>query len=459
MEEEAMTLKKIWDLPVLLQPLKMESALERWLSDETPIAKQTWVFGPKKPRDQLRNQELPPKDVHIEKLVESGLIHVLPQIKIKKREDVRNIPEDADLLVIGDMEDWMAPEEILDELALLKKPIMPEWDSWGYSIHGRLSKFRFDKYSDVKHIIPMGADDVLSTISAIKGVKALKTLKVLYIGKYPPRSVAVPKEITLGYIHEKIGPEIRVIDMDEYLDTIWKIDDSKAEELAENWKTKFEIENKIGTNFTEFAKIYLALKKLLEKYNANALTVECPAIPAIEYVPCMAFSLLIDDGIPSGCEGDLPALFTMTVLMAISGKGALMGNLNENVTHWDIEKGIITINHDVIPPSYACPMCRIKVKDYHGMKVGATLYSDLIEGAPVTVAGIHWNMNKIWATEGEIAWTKDTVHCRIAIGVKVKDSKTISRMGFGHHIVLVYGRYKDTLRRFADLMGFEFIEV
>ncbi|WP_461866815.1 hypothetical protein [Thermococcus sp.] len=173
-----MTLKKIWDSPVLLQPLKMESALERWLSDETPIAKQTWVFGPKKPRDQLRKEELPPKDLHIEKLVESGLIHMLPQIKIKKRGDVKSILDDADLLVIGDMEDWMAPEEILDELALLKKPIMPD----GYSIHGRLSKFRFDKYSEVKHIIPMGADDVLGIISAIKGIKALRTLKVLYIG-------------------------------------------------------------------------------------------------------------------------------------------------------------------------------------------------------------------------------------------------------------------------------------
>ncbi|WP_461864334.1 L-arabinose isomerase family protein [Thermococcus sp.] len=454
-----MAIERIWDTPLLLQPLKMESALERWLSDETPIAKQTWVFGPKKPRDQLRNEELPPRDVHIEKLAEEGIVEVLPQIRIKKKEDVDNIPEDSDLLVIGDMEDWMASEEILDALARLGKPIMPQWDSWGYSIHGRLSKFRLDKYSNVKHIIPMGADDVLNTLSAIRAAKALRTLKVLYIGKYPPRSVAVPKEVTLEYIHNNVGPEVKIVEMDEYLDTIWKIDDEKAEKVANEWKKRFKPENNMRNDLNEVAKIYLALRKLLEKYKANSLTVECPAIPAIEYVPCVAFSLLIDDGIPSGCEGDLPALFTMTALMAISGKAALMGNLNENVTHWDIENGIITINHDVMPPSYACPLCKIKIKDYHGTKMGATLYSELVEGAPVTLAGIHWNMNKMWATEGEIAWTMDTVHCRLDIGVKVNDSKTISKIGFGHHIVLAYGRYMQALRRFADLMGFEFIEV
>jgi hypothetical protein len=62
---------------------------------------------------------------------------------------------------------------------------------------------------------------------------------------------------------------------------------------------------------------------------------------------------LEDEGIPCSCEGDLPALFTLTMFMGISGKASLMGNLNVNVTHMEIENNVITINKEHIPFSPA----------------------------------------------------------------------------------------------------------
>ena len=71
-----------------------------------------------------------------------------------------------------------------------------------------------------------------------------------------------------------------------------------------------------------------------------------------EWVPFLPiFSVLC------GCEDDLSALFALTMFMGISGKAGLMGNLNVNVTHMEIENNVITINHDIVPPSYACPGC------------------------------------------------------------------------------------------------------
>mgnify|MGYP000312399422 FL=1 len=196
---------------------------------------------------------------------------------------------------------------------------------------------------------------------------------------------------------------------------------------------------------------------MLKKHNANAIAIDCAALPEIEYVPCLAYSLLIDEGIPCGCEADLSALFVMAMLMGVSSKSVLMGNLNENATHMDIENNIVVVNHDVLPPSFVCPACKIALRDYHATAKGVTPYAELIEGLPVTLAGMHWDMDKVWATTGEVVWTEDTTHCRVSIGVKVNNAKRVSKDAFSHHVVMAYGNYIKELRLLAGLLEIEFI--
>ncbi|MGC8935645.1 MAG: hypothetical protein ACP5LN_10840 [Thermoproteota archaeon] len=181
------------------------------------------------------------------------------------------------------------------------------------------------------------------------------------------------------------------------------------------------------------------------------------ALPSIEYVPCVSFSLLIGEGIPCGCEADIPALFAMAMLMGTSEKPAMMGNLNENVIHADIEQNVIVLNHDVVPLSMACQGCKAKLRDFHATGKGLTPYVDLQKEMPVTIVGMHWDMNKIWATKGSVAETEDTTHCRISVKIKVKDAKLVSKEAFGHHIVMAYGDYLEALERLANLLEIEYI--
>ncbi|MET1160404.1 MAG: hypothetical protein ABWW65_05530 [Thermoprotei archaeon] len=442
----------------VMQRIKMKSALEYWSSDTLPVAKYTWVYGPKKPRDQIREQEIPDEKVDIQTLVEKGLITLLDTVEISTITDVEKLSNDADAYIVGDMEDWLTDEELLEAIARKGKPLIAEWDHWGYSIHGRLSKFRLNRFRNVKHIVSMGSNDIYTLIKALRAIRYLKTLRILYIGEYPPRSVAVPNGLTLKDVEKKFGLKILKTSFDEYVNTVENIPLDEAKKVSSQWLRAYNVADHLKSNLAEYAKIYLGIKKLLEKYEANALTVECPALPRIKYVPCLAFSLLLDEGIPAGCEADLPALLTMSILMAASNDAALMGNLNENVTHWDIEHNIVTINHDVVPPSYACSNCRYYVKDYHNMKIGTTSYTELEPGLRVTIAGMHWNMDKLWATRGEVASTHDTVHCRITIRVRVDNAKRVSRYAFGHHVVLIRGDYTEILRTIAEFLNLEFYE-
>jgi hypothetical protein len=116
----------------LLQRIKMKSALEFWSSDELPVAKYTWVYGPKKPRDQVRAVETPPENVDIKNLVERGLVSLLEPVEVHSIPDVSKLSDDADAYVIGDMEDWLTSEELLEAIARRGKPLIAEWDHWGY---------------------------------------------------------------------------------------------------------------------------------------------------------------------------------------------------------------------------------------------------------------------------------------------------------------------------------------
>ena len=104
----------------------MRSVVELWDSDETPIAKIAWLKGPKKPRDVLRGAEKPPIDVSLETLEKMGLIRVLEPIKISSAKDVKRIPKDIDAVLIGDAEDWLADESLLDSLASPNVPLLAE---------------------------------------------------------------------------------------------------------------------------------------------------------------------------------------------------------------------------------------------------------------------------------------------------------------------------------------------
>lgn len=436
-----------------VQPLRLKGALELWATEETPLAKYAWVGGPPKPRDVLRSKEIPPRDVSLQALEREGVVEVLMPIAVRSPEDVDRVPKDADLIVIGDAEDWFADDAILNKIASLGKPILAEWDNWGYSIHGRISKFRLKKYTGVKRYFTMGAEELMSILNAAAAAKFIRQMRVLYMGRMPSHSVALGDMISFEYLNKRFGMDFVQLSFADYLKAVDSVSDEEVSNIVENWKKRFLPMDGREEKLTFYAKIYKALKNMMEQYGANAIAIDCAALPDEEYVPCLAYSLLIDEGIPCACEADLPALFIMAALMAM-GASAMIGNLNENVTHADIEQNIVVLNHDVMPPSFACRGCIVALRDFHATGKGVTPYAKLREET-VTLAGMHWDMDKIWATVGKVKWTEDTTHCRISVGIEVRDAKTVSKEAFSHHAVMAYGDYTGALKKLAELLDLE----
>ena len=73
--------------------------------------------------------------------------------------------------------------------------------------------------------------------------------------------------------------------------------------------------------------IYNRLKEIIAKYKLDAITLRCfDLLSTVKNTGCIALSKLNDEGIPAGCESDIPVLLTMMACKKLTGEPGFMVN-------------------------------------------------------------------------------------------------------------------------------------
>jgi L-fucose isomerase-like protein len=73
--------------------------------------------------------------------------------------------------------------------------------------------------------------------------------------------------------------------------------------------------------------IYERLKEIVAKHKLDGVTLRCfDLFTACKNTGCIAVSKLNDEGIPAGCEGDIPVLLTMMACKKLTGEPGFMGS-------------------------------------------------------------------------------------------------------------------------------------
>ncbi len=94
--------------------------------------------------------------------------------------------------------------------------------------------------------------------------------------------------------------------------------------------------------------VYNALKILIQKYNLGGLTLRCfDLLDSIGNTGCLALARLNAEGIPSSCEGDIPALLSMVMLQKRKGCPGFQCNLSS------IDGDRLLFAHCTVPLSMA----------------------------------------------------------------------------------------------------------
>ena len=192
--------------------------------------------------------------------------------------------------------------------------------------------------------------------------------------------------------------------------------------------------------------IYGAVKRLIDRYDLSAVTVRCfDLLSAVGNTGCLALALLNSEGVPAGCEGDIPTMLTMCVANALFDVPGFMAN----PSRMDPSTGEMVFAHCTVPFS----MLRDYSYDTHFESgIGVAVKGELPEG-PVTLFKMAPGLDRCFAAEAGLIKNLSEKHlCRTQVLLRL-DDRTLCRDYFlkdpiGNHHVIVPGRHAQEIRDF-----------
>ncbi len=202
-------------------------------------------------------------------------------------------------------------------------------------------------------------------------------------------------------------------------------------------------------------RMYLALRSLVDEHSAAAITIVCAdwKAPSERPVPCVPLMLLGEEGIPSGCQGDLDALATMLLFRRAAGRCSFMGGLHERA-------GKAVVSHDVLPRNFADPetFSPYTIADYHGDRPSPTVHVKLPPGLPVTLARLTKDLESLILARGTLVECADApIRCRNALVIETDSLEKLMslRVDTQYHFAVARGDCVEPMAEAARNAGIE----
>ena len=242
------------------------------------------------------------------------------------------------------------------------------------------------------------------------------------------------------------------IKIDELVKLVEKTDDMDTQELYESIKQTAKNIKVYNTDLIYSIKVYLAMKKLIEQHDLDAITIRCFDLLQFNYTACLGMSLCNDEGITSGCEGDLQATFSMMIATLLTGHPCWMAN----PSRIDMVKNTITLAHCTVPLKM---LTQSPTLTSHMESDLSTAIQAPLEKRTVTLLRIGGNFDQMIIATGKIIRTgmEDETLCRTQAEIELSGniSDWIENCP-GNHQVLIYGDIKELLMDFCRFKNIKY---
>ena len=269
-------------------------------------------------------------------------------------------------------------------------------------------------------------------------------------------------------MRRRLGPELHHITLAEVYDEAGKTDREARKELVDSGCSAACSVEVDSEEFDKAAALYLALKKLVTKYNLDALAVKCwPEFPdSYGVAACWALSRLNDDGIMTSCEGDVYGVVTMLMENFLTGKTPMFADF----VAIDEEQNLgIGWHCGAAPTCLASNSEGVAVCKHPsvggGGKTGVTVSFPLRGGEPATMArlGVGPDGLRLFFAGGEAVDTGPILRGNPA-GIRFDRPvrqvlKTILNEGMEHHYAIIHADIRPELRIIAKWLEMGTIDV
>ena len=370
---------------------------------------------------------------------------------------------DDDLLLVEDslnaafdiyfIETGGSETQFVEMFDKVKAPVILLSNGKNNSLPASLEIKTYCALHDIPAVVLTGDENKIASIlkpfaRALLAKKQIEDNNLGLVGE--PSSWLIASQVSDEEAKNIFGINLIHISMEEFMEEIDKKENVKIphlKELKNKWKDEEVLE---GACY-----IYSALKRLVDKYDLKGLTVRCfDLIGKYKNTACLALALLNEEGITATCEGDVPAMITMHVIRALTGRSSFQAN----PSYINQDNNTILFAHCTLPINMTSGYeLTTHFESGLGIGVKGTMHLGEVTICKIFINQKH-NLDNCLAISGTI---KDNLslknYCRTQINVEVSeyDIMSILREDYGNHMVIVYGKVVDEFYTLISLFNFE----
>jgi L-fucose isomerase-like protein len=266
------------------------------------------------------------------------------------------------------------------------------------------------------------------------------------IGK--PSDWLIGSQVDYEHAAHHWGSEFLDIELEQVYQALENVDPANAKRVAADFlENAAEILESSKAEVVEASKIYLALKEVIAENELDVITIRCfDIVKKLNTTGCLALSLLNNEGLVSGCEGDVPAAFSMFLAFQLTGVMPFMAN----PAAIDKKKDEILFAH--------CTVATDISEDYiirshfeTGIGVGV---QGLLKKGPVTVFKIGGaGLEQYFVAEGKIIENLNSANaCRTQLKISLPQSSDyFLNDTIGNHHLIIPGYHADKINEFLGM--------
>jgi len=303
-------------------------------------------------------------------------------------------------------------------------------------------------------------EEIVTRAKAARVLKKLRRAKIGFIGGITFGMYDAVHDLVA--LREKLGVDVVHLDQYRIIEEMDRIPESDVEAAISKASNRVGRVEAGKEHMVKSFKIYLALKRLIEKFEFDAIMIKChPDLSQIYGAcGCIGASLLIDDDLPCACEGNLYTAVTMLILHELTGSPPFC----HEISAVDTEGSTMLLWHcGAGAPSLAKNPSEVTLKQQYaapvekGGQMGGVTLDFWVKAGNATIAilgGVCENI-KMQISQGEILEPRKMdlgagkIWARALI--KVPDAEKFIKETLGHQFVTVHGEVEKELTDLCDL--------
>jgi len=269
------------------------------------------------------------------------------------------------------------------------------------------------------------------------------------IGK--PSSWLIASDINLNETKTRWGVEIKEIPMEELIENIPHEISEEFLEQTNDFQKNAERQTIVNDEVMRAGIVAQRMADISKKYELAAITVQCfSLLQDTDISGCFSLSCLNDrKDFVAGCEGDLPATFTMLLAKMLTGSSSFMAN----VASIDEEFNTVVFAHCTVPRQMT-EGYEITTHFETGKSVGIRGKLPLTDVTIIKLFGS--DLRQYWISGGTIIDNLvNDKGCRTQIRVAMEESvEYFLEESLANHHIVILGDYVEKFMEFFEFMNF-----